>query len=106
MKMAHMKSEAKTEPVETDAAPKGPDYPYGLRLSLGKDEMSKLGMKEMPEVGSEHEFTVRGKVVGSHMDAREGQTDSQGVEYQITHMGREEPEAKSDAAKSLYPKMK
>ena len=95
----------------------GEDYPYGLTLNLGKDELEKLGIDDLPAVGDEKYFYVACKVTRVHALASENY-ESIGVEMQITKMALEEPpkeeekESKREdgnqdfkaAAKTLYGK--
>jgi len=58
------------------------DFPWGLRLDLGKEEIEKLGIS-MPAVGSEVTFTAKAKVIGVRESADEKNIDKN-IEYQIT----------------------
>lgn len=84
----------------------GPDYPYGLCLNLGADELDKLGVKKLPAVGDEMHITAVCKVTRVSQSASEGGDDSKSVELQVTNMGvepeAEEPTAFQKKAKSLY----
>lgn len=85
----------------------GPDYPYGLCLSLEKDELAKLGVEKLPEVGDEFHVYAVTKVTRVSQSASEGGEDSKGIELQITDMGvlhEDEGDAFSKAANKLYGK--
>lgn len=92
----------------------GPDYPWGLCLNLGKAEIEKLGIKDLPEVGDEFHIYAVAKVTRVSQSATDKGDESKGVELQITHMGAmhedEEEELAPDrtglskAAKTLYGK--
>ena len=93
----------------------GPDYPWGLCLNLGKEELDKLGIKDLPKVGDEFHMYAVGKVTRVHQSASEQGEDSRGIELQITHMGTmhegdeeegdEGPQQRfADSAKKLYGK--
>lgn len=64
----------------------GPDYPYGLTINLGKDELKKLGIDDLPAVGDEFHIMAVAKVTRVHQSASEQGDDSRGVELQITDM--------------------
>ena len=64
----------------------GEDYPYGLALSLDDAELSKLGMKKLPEVGDEVKIVARAKVTSVNQSASENGGDSRSVRYQITRI--------------------
>lgn len=83
-----------------DCAPN--PYPYGLRITLTKEDLAKLGVDEMPECGDEVAFYVYGCVVSTEEREDEyGETGCVGV--QIQKMSIEEApddeEAEADAAK-------
>lgn len=62
-----------------------PEYPYGLRISLDKDSLAKLGITELPEVGATMVLQARVEVVSvSQYDSSEGK--SQDMSLQITDM--------------------
>jgi hypothetical protein len=91
-------------------------YPYGLRITLTKEDLAKLGVDEMPECGDEVAFYVCGCVISTEEREDEyGETGCVGV--QIKCMSIEEPpeqeaEERADAVKGgfkesadkLYPK--
>lgn len=88
----------------------GPDYPWGLALNLGKEELDKLGVKGLPEIGEEFQLVATAKVTRVSQSATESGTDHKGVELQITAMAVTDPDAAEDeqetsaTAKKLYGK--
>ena len=83
-----MKKDKKKENKESPSmAPDSPGevYPYGLRLRLENDELKKLGITELPEVGKVCKIEAEGvveSVSSSHNKDSEGPRKS--VEVQIT----------------------
>jgi hypothetical protein len=89
-------------------------YPYGLRITLTKEDLAKLGVDEMPECGDEVAFYVCGTVISTEEREDEyGETGCVGI--QIEQMSIEEPPEVEeqeredavkggfrDAAKTLY----
>ena len=41
--------------------PKAPKYPYGLKITLGPEELEKLGISELPQVDSFVNFEAKAK---------------------------------------------
>lgn len=102
----------------------GPDfpepspYPYGLRISLNKEDLEKLGVDEMPELGDQVCFYICGSVCSTAESQDEyGETKCVGI--QIEQMAIEEPpeeemqEAEDaikggfkETASKMYPKQK
>lgn len=87
----------------------GNDYNWGMCLNLGKEELAKLGIDELPEIGDEFHIYAVAKVTRVSASASEGGEDSKGIELQITHMGamheddaEEKGDAFSKAAQKLY----
>ena len=68
------------------AASDQPAYPYGLRLSLDKSSLEKLGIgsEEDYEVGTECAIKARGSIVGYSMSKNQDGSESRCVEIQIT----------------------
>ncbi len=73
------------EPAPIDAM--APDYPYGLCIHLDKDELDKLGMKELPKVGTEMPISAIVKVTRVSQSAVEGADEQTSIDLQITDMG-------------------
>lgn len=89
----------------------GPDYPYGLCINLGKDELAKLGIDKLPEVGDEFHIYAVCCVTRVSQSADDKGEDSKGVELQITQMGAMQEDEEDDdatgtskAARTLYGK--
>jgi len=91
MKMVHMKRDA-SKKTEGEMHIKSPEYPYGLEITLDKNQLKKLGHEKL-EVGSEHTVTAHVKVTRSSVDERDGHSSSS-HHLQITHMGIEPKSAK------------
>jgi hypothetical protein len=111
MERTEAEKKAAEERYKEGPVASGPDFPWGLCINLGKDELAKLGIKELPEVGDEFHVYAVTRVTRVSASASEGGEDSKGVELQITHMGAmqedEEPEAPkgfAKAAQKLYGK--
>ncbi len=68
-----------------------PDYPWGLTLNLGTDELEKLGLKTMPALGTEMTITAKVKVTRCEESAYEGpngkETESRSLTLQVTDIG-------------------
>ncbi|SDH23165.1 capsid staple protein [Propionivibrio dicarboxylicus] len=80
-----MKADGMCSPCCSDGAegPK-PEYPWGLRLSLGKPEMDKLGV-DLAAVGTEMTVVAKVKVVEARQNADE-QGERKSMELQIADM--------------------
>lgn len=77
-----------------------PEYPYGLRIELRNDSLAKLGITELPKVGSRMTLTAIVEVCGtSTCESRSGEDLS--LDLQITDMSLGTDE-KKDAASILY----
>lgn len=63
-----------------------PDYPWGLVIHMDQDELAKLGMKQLPGVGTEFGLHAKVKVTRASMSAVEGQDEENYVDLQITDM--------------------
>ncbi len=106
MKMASMKMSPKevekmTEPSKMEA----PEYPYGLCLHLGEEEIKKLGIGT-PKAGSKFMLHAMAEVKSVTVSDR---ADGQGyasMDIQIEEMALEKPGGMGDrkAASSLYGK--
>lgn len=80
--LAYTKAEAKEEAREMVSGE--PDaYPWGLCLTLEKRELDKLGIKELPQVGSEFHMLVIAKVTSVNQSARMQEEETR-VGLQIT----------------------
>jgi len=88
----------------------GPDYPWGLCLNLGKEELAKLGITKLPEVGDEFHIYGVACVTRVSQSANKEGDESKSVELQVTALGvMQEDEADeesgfSKAAAKLYGK--
>lgn len=84
---------------ETAMPDPGPGYPYGLCLQLGADELKKLGVETLPEVGQVFEITAYAKVTRVSSSASESYKDKS-IELQITDMSLEDEGAPTAKPKS------
>lgn len=94
--MAHSMEDAKEEIAEStypQPVDKQPKYPYGLSISLGEDELEKLGIRtedgklDLPEVGDIISLVAAAKVTSvSSREEMSGEVCCR-VELQITHLG-------------------
>lgn len=76
-----------------------PEYPYGLCIRLEKEQLEKLNMNELPEVGQEMPMKIIAKV--SEVSSRQYEKeDHKTVELQITDIST--GEKKESKAKTLY----
>lgn len=83
--------------------PSEEDYPYGLCLTLGKDELSKLGVTDLPKIGEPVYLYVVAKVTRVSASASEAGEDSQSVDLQVTQMALEEPPKAEEAEDKRSP---
>lgn len=63
-----------------------PDYPWGLRISLGESEMRKLEVENMPEVGEYVALRAVARVTSVSSNEIGGKPERR-VELQIEQLG-------------------
>lgn len=98
MKMVSMERESlpqASQPVNPDSY----KYPYGLKICLSKEELDKLGIKELPKLGANMKVMATVEVCGVSMSEYEG-GEYRSVDLQIVEMGIEGK--KADPASKLY----
>jgi hypothetical protein len=102
MKLVSLQLTKKEAKDEATMVPDEPRYPWGTSLHLDEDELKKLGIEEMPSVGTEFPITAVAKVTGT--SERETQDGSRAtLDLQIVKMALgDEDEEQSPAAKKLY----
>jgi hypothetical protein len=83
--MKYTKAEAKAMAKEM-AGYSTPAYPWGLCIRLEKEDLDKLGITQLPQVGSEMHFGAVAEVTGVNQSARQGQDEETCVALQITMM--------------------
>lgn len=67
----------------------GEDYPYGLGVSLGHDELTKLGIHTLPTVGSKIMLHAHAHVKSASESSRDGGRKERRVELELRHMNVE-----------------
>ena len=109
MAMINMKrvSKKESEIAEVPALAEEPCYPYGLVIRLEKEELEKLGIKELP--GINHPFMLEGKCIVKSVSAGASESrEHASCELQLTHLAIEtmEEEQKehdsAETAKMMY----
>ena len=73
----------------TPQDPKAPNYPMGLKLRLGPDELEKIGMQDAPELDKELVFKIKTKVVEVEKEDIEGDERKFNVCLQVIEMDQE-----------------
>lgn len=80
------KSKAEMKEGDHPASLGDEEYSYGLEISLDTDSLEKLGIKTLPEVGSEMLMMAKVKVTSISENTREGEEPYKSVGLQITDM--------------------
>jgi hypothetical protein len=107
MEMDKSQSDAMYGMPETADKETGPKYPFGLQVRLEKEDLAKLGIKELPEIGTDMKLVAECEVISISQNESKDGLQSQCVCLQIEMMGlapmKNDPsEKKEDPAKTLY----
>lgn len=88
MKMVNMKQEAKSSegPEISSMKENQPAYPYGLKIHLDHEAIEKLGIKELPEVGSKMKLVATVEVCDVSMNESKLYGENSSIGLQITDM--------------------
>ncbi|GAB3190759.1 capsid staple protein [Hydrogenophaga aquatica] len=99
-----LKPEAKTmlgEAVQSDA----PEYPYGLRIMLDNESLTKLGITDLPAIDTELKVTAVARVVSvSQHESQGSDKPHRSVDLQIETMELASPggESGQSQAQRMY----
>lgn len=77
-------------------------YPCGLRLTLDLVELKKLGIEELPELGSQIAFYVCGEVCRTSESIEYGVDKCMSVQIQQMALEEPPPEEKKESASERY----
>lgn len=104
MKVTKAEREARYKDAETSAIGDAPSYPYGLSISLEDEALEKLGLSDLPAVGTKMLLIAEVEVTSCSVSENEytkGKQKRLGI--QITSMCLEDaPAAKKSAEELLY----
>ena len=89
------------QPIDSNEMYDEPMYSYGLCISLGREELEKLGIEILPEAGGEMMIKAIA-YVKTVRESKEQDGVEQNVELQITAMGIEPFDKSGDQAEGLY----
>ncbi len=78
--------ESKPTAVNDMSPDDAPKYPYGLRLDLNDDVISKLGLKSLPKVGQSLILQAKVEVCSVSEYETQGKEAEQSICLQITDM--------------------
>ena len=96
MAMINMKSKPEMEEMPGAMEEDAPEYPYGLCMHLGTDELTKLNITTLPEVGSTMMLHASVFVKSTSAYGTQGGGKDTKVDLQITDMEILPAEGKSD----------
>ena len=85
------------QPIDSNEMYNEPMYSYGLCISLGKEELEKLGIEKLPQAGSEMMLTAKA-YVKTVRESQEKDGVEQNVELQICPMAIEPIDKTGDQA--------
>lgn len=104
MKDMKMSQTEKKDSIAMSEAPKGDEYPWGLRLRLGEAELKRLGIDKLPKAGTSFPFSAEAKIISTHEDASEN-NKNRSVEVQVTaiDLDSEDESSESDKGSKVYP---
>lgn len=103
------KEEMQKKMEEMQVAPmdgsEGPKYPWGLKVCLDTESIAKLGLSQLPDVGTKMKLmaTVEVCEVGAYQK-QDGKEEKR-LELQITEMGLGSGEEEVSAADKIYGKV-
>lgn len=78
--------------------PEPPKYPYGLKISLGPEELEKLGYEDVPQVGSEKKMYALVEVVEVSVAEEKGDDKDHRVVFQIKELEFKKEEKKEKSS--------
>lgn len=93
----------KQDAAQTSVIDDKPSYPYGCRIYLGPEELKKLGLTGVPEIGKKMTLTAIVEIVSANVEKEIGDSKEYGVSLQMTDAEISSPEKKS-AADNIYKK--
>ena len=96
MAMINMKSKPEMEEMPGAMEEDAPEYPYGLCLHLGTDDLAKLNITTLPEIGSIMMLHANVYVKSTSSYGTQGGGKDTKVDLQITDMEILPAEGKSD----------
>lgn len=99
--MVDMKRSPNAKSTEMATDYEEPQYPYGLCLTLGKDELEKLGMTTLPDVGAKMNVMAMGYVKSTSAYETQDDGKSMSVEIQLTDL-EISPGDRKDPAEVMY----
>ncbi len=81
----------------------GPKYPWGLTLNLENATLKKLGMDDLPQVGTKMNMMAVVEVVSvGQRQERDGDRRTE-LALQITSMELQRPQGDADLAAKMWP---
>lgn len=101
MDMKRSKAEQEKNSPEVASASKE-EYPYGLRVTLNKEELVKLGFKSLPKVGDKFRIDAEATVESVSASESSSGGDYKSVSLQITDMEMDGDEKEDTSAVKIY----
>lgn len=104
MAMINMQKAAEREEMPGEIEADEPRYPYGLCITLGKDELEKLGITALPKVGTEMMIHAMVYVKSTSAYQTQGEGEQMSMDLQITDMGihADQQARNAEASTMLY----
>lgn len=86
MKRTKADRKAQKEKYDTVSPGGGDDYPYGLSMHLGHEELTKLGLDKLPRVGDKLHLRAHAHVTSVSENHRDGGKSERRIELQLRKM--------------------
>lgn len=97
--LVHMKNTPAAVKKESNLSYKPSPYPYGLEMSFDTEQLKKLGITELPEVGGKYSITATGNVTHASKSASES-GEHTSMRIQITHLKLETDDSAEEKKES------